>query len=169
MATVAQVLKASFQTILVQASEAALESDEFSDAIFTLNNYMQSLDADGIKLGWTDVSALADTLTVPSGALRGIIYNVAIELAPEYGGEVSAALVESAGDGMKTMEKLGVVVLESAFPYTLPRGTGNDCGFNSTLDRYYPDLEDAILAEAEIETNFLLILKEPNTFRHAEL
>jgi hypothetical protein len=40
MATVAQVAKASLQRILVQASEAPLEPDEYQDYIFALNNYM---------------------------------------------------------------------------------------------------------------------------------
>ena len=38
MATVAQVAKASLQRILVQASEAPLEADEYADFIFAMNN-----------------------------------------------------------------------------------------------------------------------------------
>jgi hypothetical protein len=37
MATVAQVAKASLQRILVQASEAPLEPDEYNDFIFAMN------------------------------------------------------------------------------------------------------------------------------------
>ena len=52
MATVAQVAKASLQRILVQASESVLEPAEYSDYIFSLNNYMTELDAQGIQLGF---------------------------------------------------------------------------------------------------------------------
>ena len=45
MATVAQVAKSSLQRILVQASEAPLETDEYQDFIFSMNNYMAELDA----------------------------------------------------------------------------------------------------------------------------
>jgi hypothetical protein len=86
MATVAQVAKASLQRILVQASEAPLEPDEYQDYIFALNNYMTQLDAQGIVLGYTVVDSLGDEVTVPTGALRGIIANMAIEVAPDYGG-----------------------------------------------------------------------------------
>ena len=55
MATVAQVAKASLQRILVQASEADLEADEYQDYMFALNNWMLSLDAQGISLGFTEV------------------------------------------------------------------------------------------------------------------
>ena len=51
MATVAQVAKASLQRILVQASESELTASEFQDFIFSMNNYMTQLDAQGIQLG----------------------------------------------------------------------------------------------------------------------
>ncbi len=60
MATVAQVAKASLQRILVQASEAPLEPDEYQDFIFSMNNYMFQLDAQGVQLGYTEVSNLGD-------------------------------------------------------------------------------------------------------------
>ena len=60
MATVAQVAKSSLQRILVQASEAPLEPDEYQDFIFSMNNYMAELDAQGIQLGYTVVTDLGD-------------------------------------------------------------------------------------------------------------
>lgn len=146
MATAAQVLKSSLQRILVQASEAELEPDEFADAINDMNNYMLDLDADGIKLGYTLVTDLGDEVTVPIGALRGVIANVAIEISPDYSGQVTEALKRAAAQGLRTMEKLGVNMGDSHFPATLPRGTGNafNHGFNS---RFYQNQEAAILAE----------------------
>ena len=93
MATVAQVAKAALQRILVQASEAPLEADEYQDFIFAMNNYMAMLDAAGISLGYTVVNDLADEVTIPTGALRGLIANLAIEVSPDYGGIVSDGLV----------------------------------------------------------------------------
>ena len=145
MATASQVLKASLQKILVQASEADLEPDEYQDAIFTMNNMMLALDADGIKLGYTEVTTLADEITIPTGALRGLIFNLALDLAPEYDGQVTAALADAARAGMETMRKLGVAMGASAFPSTLPTGMGNYWAFND--QRYYPDEEALILAE----------------------
>ena len=92
MATVAQVAKSSLQRILVQASEAPLEPDEYQDFIFSMNNYMAELDAQGIQLGYTVVSDLGDEVTIPTGALRGLIANMAIEVAPDYNGVVSGRL-----------------------------------------------------------------------------
>lgn len=145
MATAAQVIKASLQRIIVQASEAELEPDEVADAIFAMNNYMLALDAEGITLGYTVVTTIGDEVTIPVGALRGLIANLAIEVAPDYlESEVTATLRRAAEQGLNAMRKLGVSMGDSAFPATLPRGTGHRLQRD---DRFYPDLEAQILAE----------------------
>lgn len=147
MATVAQVAKASLQRILVQASEAPLEADEYQDFIFAMNNYMLALDAQGIHLGYTVVSNLADQVTIPVGALRGVIANLAIEVAPDYGGVVTDALVLQAREGLQAMRMLGQTIGGTRMPSTLPIGSGNtDTGYGWSWN-FYPDSEDSILAE----------------------
>jgi hypothetical protein len=147
MATVAQVAKASLQRILVQASEAPLEADEYQDFIFAMNNYMLALDASGVHLGYTQVSNLGDQVTVPVGALRGLIANLAIEVAPDYGGVVSDALVLQAREGLQAMRMLGQTIGGTRMPATLPIGSGNsDVGYGWTWN-FYPDSEESILAE----------------------
>jgi len=126
LATVSQVAKASLQRILVQASEAPLEADEYADFIFAMNNYMGELDAQGVQLGYTTVSGLGDEVTIPTGALRGVIANLAIEVAPDYNGIVSQGLVKAAKEGMNTMRLLGQNITESKMPCTLPVGSGNE-------------------------------------------
>lgn len=147
MATVAQVAKASLQRILVQESEADLEPDEYQDFIFAMNNYMLSLDAEGVKLGYTEVSNLGDNVTVPVGALRGLIANMAVEVAPDYSGVISPGLVAAANDGMKAMRRLGQTIIPTAHPSTLPVGSGNEHGRLYNNEHFYPDRESEILAE----------------------
>lgn len=148
MATVAQVAKASLQRILVQASEAPLEADEYQDFIFSMNNFMSQLDAQGVSLGYTTVSDLADEVTIPAGALRGLIANMAIEVSPDYGGVVTEALAIAAREGLKTMRMLGQRIQSTRYPSTLPVGSGNEAigfGYNQ---HFYPDSEAEILAES---------------------
>ena len=147
MATVDQLATASLKRILVQAGDAPIEADEAQDYVFALNTYMLDLDASGIKLGFTEVSDLGDEVTVPTGALRGIIANMAIEVAPDYGGVVSAALQATARAGLATMRKLGVTIGRAAYPSTLPVGSGNESEGAWRTSHYYPDLEAEILAE----------------------
>jgi hypothetical protein len=124
--TAGQVIKAALQRILVQASEADLEPDEYADAILALNVMMDSWRGDGIYLGYTQVDNVADIVTVPPGAIRGVIANLAIEVAPDYSGKISPELVMQADMGLKVCRKLGQQIIPSQFPSNLPRGTGAD-------------------------------------------
>lgn len=146
MATAGQVLKAALQRILVQASDADLEPDEYADAMFAMNNLMTAYDAEGIYLGYTEVTTLADTITIPAGALRGLIANVAIEISPDYNGAITDGLRVAAKYGKDAMRTLGVVITSSAMPSTLPIGSGNTDNSNWSTN-FYSDLEAEILAE----------------------
>lgn len=147
MATVAQVANAALKRILVQGADAPLQADEYQDFIFAMNNYMLALDAEGITLGYTEVSDLADAVTVPTGALRGLIANMAIEVAPDYNGTISPALAAAAADGLQVMRIIGQTISASSFPSTLPVGSGNE-GDVFTNRRFYDGANEAeILAE----------------------
>jgi hypothetical protein len=148
MATVAQVAKASLQRILVQATEAALEPAEYQDFIFAMNNYMAQLDASGISLGYTEVNDLGDIVTIPTGALRGLIANMAIEVSPDYGGVVSEALGLAARQGLLTMRVIGQRMGVTRNPSTLPMGSGNEDRSFGIGGNFYPDREAEILAES---------------------
>jgi len=148
MATVSQVANASLKRILVQASEAPLEADEYEDFMFALNNYMLALDAEGVTLGFTEVSSLGDTVTVPTGALRGIIANMAIEVAPDYNGVVTPGLAKAAQEGMKVMRLIGQTISATSYPSTLPQGSGNEDSDTYSTSHYYSGASEAeILAE----------------------
>jgi len=159
VATAGQVLKSSLQRVLVQASESQLQPDEFQDAIFDMNNYMLALDAEGVNLGYTVIENLGDEVTVPLGALRGVIANVAIEVSPDYNGTISPALVKAAKEGLRVMRLLGQRIPRSEFPGNLPVGSGNE-GDHSFTSHFYPGISEAeILAETtgsirlEVNTN----------------
>jgi hypothetical protein len=122
-----------------------------------MNNYMNELDAQGVSLGYTTVSALGDEITIPTGALRGLIANMAIEVAPDYNGVISQGLVKAARDGFNTMRLLGQTMGESKMPCTLPVGSGNEDNTYGLAGYFYPDSEADILAESTgaigLETN----------------
>jgi hypothetical protein len=110
---------------MVQGADTQLEADEYADGIVCLNNYMASLEADGLRFGYNDCCNVSDIVNVPNGALRGIIANLAIDLAPYYGGKITAGLVKMAADGRKTLFRIGVTIGPSLFPDTLPCAASN--------------------------------------------
>lgn len=138
MATVAQVLKQALQEILTQASEAPLEADEYQDAIFVLNTMMNEFEGNGLNLGWSDVSNLADEITSPASINSSIVSNVAIRLAPQFMGSVTPELMRKAELGLKIMAKVGISIEPTEFANTLPIGSGNSRQYGS---KYYEGAE----------------------------
>ena len=148
MATAEQVALASLGRILVAAPTSPLEPEDLATFIFEMNNYMLALDADGIQLGYTEVTTPDDPVTVPTGALRGVITNMAIDVSPFYRGTITPELRQIASNEMQTMRKLGVSIGQMHYPSTLPIGSGNehDTGY-SLWSHFYPETEAQILAE----------------------
>jgi len=125
--TAGDVVTGALKLILVEASESPLEADEYADGLTALNDFMAGLESDGLRLGYVRVCNISDIVTVPDGAIRAIKSNLAIELAPQFGGKISAALLKQATEGMSTLRKIGVRVGQSRLPSSLPMGSGNYC------------------------------------------
>lgn len=132
--------------IVVKGADASVEADEAQDVIENMNMYMAALDAKGINLGYTSVSDLGDDITIPDGALMGMIANVAVMVAPMFGATATQELIAKARNGLSAMAHLGVSMDETAYPSTLPQGSGNDIG-TYTDTHFYPDQEATILGE----------------------
>lgn len=150
-----QLIKAILQEPLVQASEAPIEAVEAEDAIFALNNWMFEIAADGVNLGFTEVTDLADEVTVPRGAVNGIVKNVAAQIVNQFGVAVPPLLMTQAAVGLAVMTKIAVTIPDSPYPGTLPIGSGNECGLGT---HFYG--EDEAVIETE---NGLTIVPESNT------
>ena len=121
--TAGDVASRALRLILVESPDAPLQPDEYADFLNVMNSYMADLEASGIRLGYNEVCNVSDLVVIPNGAIRGLVANMAVEMAPMFGGRVTAALIKQANEGLKTMRRLGVHVGESAFPVTLPLGS----------------------------------------------
>lgn len=133
--------------LLIRESEAEYEADEVQDTIEMMNLYANSLAAKGVNLGYTNVSDTGDEITVPDGALMGLLANTAIRTAPLFGAPVTQELVAEARDGLNAMLQIGVSMSQTEYPSTLPRGSGNDYEIYDNF-HFYQDLEDTILTES---------------------
>lgn len=125
MATAQDIADRALAKILVKTSGASATTTEVSDFINAMNDYMAALESDGIRLGYTVIGSSTDTVTVPDGAIRGVVANMAIEVAPEYSAPVQDGLVKAASEGMKTLQRIGRQAIKSKLPPGLPVGTGN--------------------------------------------
>ena len=163
MATASQVAKSSLGWILVKDAVAPLNPSDVEDFMFAMNNYMLALDGEGVTLGYTPVSSPSDEVTVPATVLRGVIANMAVELAPSYDAVVTPGLQQIAINGLKQMRIIGQSIGPTRYPSTLPIGSGNENDSGVLLNSHFYDQDiDLILAEStgyiglETSTNTVL-------------
>lgn len=140
------VTRAILSKIQKQGSTDNVDSEDLRDVIFAMNSYMLALDAQGITLGYTKVSGGSDPITVPPGALRGLVGNVAIEIAPDFNATISGGLTKMAQEGFDAMLDLGTSLIEVQLPNTLPIGSGNRCN-GLSFSQFFHDNPNTILSE----------------------
>ena len=141
-----EVVIDALEDLIVQAEEADIPQSEAKAAIRYLNDMMFMWDAQGIALGFTEVSNMADVLTVPPGAIFGIKKNLAIKLAPKYFVTPGPDLIADAKEGYQACLNLSVEMADMDYPSTLPQGSGNT--YPGYIDNtFYPDQEGTILTE----------------------
>lgn len=145
MATAGEIIESALKRILVQGSGLALEADEYADGIEALNNMMAAYEVADIRLGYTEVNNVGDEVTVPPGARMGIIANLGILMAPDFGGTVSPSLASQAESGLQTMRLLGMPKIKAGMPSGLPIGSGNDDRYSSA---FYSRSSSALLSLA---------------------
>ena len=129
MTTTSEVVTAALGLTLTRAGDIPLEANETEQGIFQLNTMMASWN---LALGYTKVSSTSDTITVPDYAIDAIVQNLAVRLAPAFGGLVDADLRENARQAKKDMLRQVVRIGPAKLPSTLPRGSGNTRSLRSS-------------------------------------
>ncbi len=160
MATAEQVISQALSLILVRQSESPLRPDEYQSGIETLNDLMTMWDSSGLPLGYTLVDNLSDAITVPAFALMAIKQHLAIQLAPEFGGNIDQMLLSNAAMAKRALYSAVVRAQASSYPSTLPIGSGTSGDGNILARKFYPGApEDLLVTEQdgaillELQTN----------------
>lgn len=146
MATAHDVVKSALSYNLNRLSTAAVEADELEDGISVLNDWMTSLESDDCFLGFTYINDGSDIVTVPSGVLLGIKQNLAMQLAPMFGGKVSPQLERNAQKSLSSLLSAGISAPVMAFPSNMPRGAGQN-RWRYTGDTFF---DGKIIPEVEL-------------------
>ena len=143
MSETAQTLVSDIlQELLINSAEQSIPAVDFQTAVRYLNRYMAEQDADGIKLGFTQITNPDDAITVAAGAINGIIYNVALNLATTYDVVVTPELAVKARNGLNIMIKIGSPIQGSKYTSNTPRGSGNQNDTFSDFNFYSGCCED---------------------------
>lgn len=147
METANSLVTSALEEIHVQANEQPTQPVDFNRGVLYLNRMMAALSVDGISLGYTVVTSAASPITVPAGAIEGMVFNLALKLAPTYDIPISQDLRMNANNGLKSMRKIAVVIKPTQFPCTLPIGSGNEQENTFNNDHFYHCPDSELLTE----------------------
>lgn len=142
METAQDVVNDILQEILVQANEQSIEAVDFQFVVRYMNRYMSEL-AVTAPLGYTEVTNPTDLITIPAGAINGLVYNVALQVLNSYDIDVGPTLYQNAKRSRKIMLKIARNTVRTKHPSTLPIGSGNEC--NDSV--FYTGETDATVTE----------------------
>lgn len=143
METAQSIINDSLQEILVQSSEQSLQPVDFQVAKRYFNRMMATTPFN--DLGFTEVVNPDDLITVPAGAIIGIIKNLAKSLLTTYAMPLTAELAQDAREGLQEIRRLTVTVQPTVFPCTLPIGSGNEQENTFNNQHFYPCPEEELL------------------------
>jgi hypothetical protein len=100
MTKVADIVRDALGHLREIDANEAVEAEDARDAVRALNMMMRRWEADGLALGWTDVTNVEDTLPAPAEAEEAIGYNLALKLRARYGSTLDQDVVQHANDGL---------------------------------------------------------------------
>ena len=124
--TALQIIKDAMAAIAIFPDEAPLIDSQTQLIKRKFNRMMFDWETKGIKLGFTEIDNVSEYVTVPPGALRGIIYNLAVEIHPDFlGGDAPPKMLRLAMDSMRSIRNLTKIDMSSPLPSTMPIGSGN--------------------------------------------
>ena len=145
METAQSIINDALQEILVQASEQSIEAVDFQTSKRYLNRMMAITPFN--LLGFTTVTNPSDAITIPDGAIEGVIFNLAKRLLTSYDVALTAELVQSARDGLAEIRKIAIVIKPTSVPCTLPIGSGNEQENTFNNQHFYACPDDELLTE----------------------
>lgn len=85
MTTVADFIKDTLGLIQQCSPNQPVKDADMQTGIRFLNRLMRRTEANGIATGWTPVDNPSDTVPLPEEAELGVMYTLAMMLAPQYG------------------------------------------------------------------------------------
>lgn len=105
MATVMEVVSRTLRILRVLPANSAPRPADMSDAIKALNAMMRRWEANGLGLGWSDVSNPSDDMPIPPEAEEAVAYNLALRLRGEYGVVLDRDTIALAQEGLSALRR----------------------------------------------------------------
>lgn len=125
MTQVIDIISDALGHLRVTDANGAVDENDAADAIKALNRMMRAWEAEGLSLGWADVSAGTDTMPTPPEADEAIGAHLALRLGTKYGKQIDTAVVAMARNGEAMLRAQVASSLYERLSYPdLPAGEG---------------------------------------------
>lgn len=131
MAQVQDIVRDALGHLRVIDANAPVKPIDMRDAIRALNLMVRRWEADGLALGWSDVSEPTDVLPLPPEAEEAVGYNLALRLRARYGVQIDPDIVALADAGLSALQRDRIVEMPLVLdPLCAPRR------YNTYTDSY---------------------------------
>ena len=125
-----QFIESAFEEIGLASYVFDLQPEQLDMALRRLDSMMATWNAKGVRLGYpipnTPNDSNLDEITgVQDSANQAIILNLAVNLAPAFGKQVSPDTKMLAKQSFRTLLSLSTKPIEMQMPSTMPSGAGN--------------------------------------------
>ena len=150
------IVRDALAELMSSQPEQSLKPVDFNTGVRYLNRMLDSWLALGIDLGTSRVQLPDDYLDIPSAAMSGVIFNLAMDLANRFGYPVSQSLAAAAAKHYQSIVRL-FSIKPSSYSGNLPRGSGNALASESYA-AFYPE-NGAPIADTSGENETTLIIQ----------
>lgn len=125
-----QFVEAAFEEIGLASYVFDLQPEQMNMALRRMDAMMATWNTKGIRLGYplpstANGSDLDDDSNLPDAANQAVILNLAIQLAPGFGKQVSQDTKRNAKDAYRGLLMISTQPPEMQMPGSMPSGAGN--------------------------------------------
>lgn len=148
MITKGELAQRILKLIGVNSRFSEADPEEVQDTIQYIEDWMASQDGIGTRLGYnfaSDDYDPNDDTGLPSWAVQGSTYSIAIIICPYYDKPIHPGLVKGARTGMQTIKANTIDVQSVQYPDRMPLGQGNNSLWRNKF--YRP--EDRIITQSD--------------------
>lgn len=124
MATNLDIITTALRILNIINENEAASSELAAEGLEAMNDLLAAWQKSGIELGYFPQTNLAGTSPLEDCNLRGVKYNLAVELAGRKGAPITEATIFVARDSKEDLDKGTAEIIENAFdhlPSNLPR------------------------------------------------
>lgn len=103
MTTARTLIKGSLRLLRIIAEGEEMSADQARDALEVMNDMLHGLKGEGIDLGYANIT-LDDDLPLPREHIKPVRFLLAVDLAAEYGSNLTPEVATTAQDGKTILQ-----------------------------------------------------------------